>query len=216
MVPVWFATRMRLPPRVGLRLCPRPSLLWFALQMASTDSVMEEISLVSEQFAPFAAACSRTFFSLQQLPQLHFLYQVSLSAFLSLVDGVLGTAAPGGGGSGAGAGAASGSSSSSGSLALGGVQLGGDAPELPSLIQGVIQQVFAHVGPGLLHEHKLVLALRLVQVSLGAVGAAFDDPEADLLFRGAGHVEPDPRHLATVQSTLAGEGHMSASQVKVR
>jgi hypothetical protein len=187
----------------------------FDLQIANTDAVMAEISLVSNQFAPFATTCSRTFFSVQQLPQLHFLYQVSLSSFLHLVDEVLGVL-PAVGGPAAGAGAGSSVSGvGTSTVSLFGSADPSDAPEVPGLIKRVVQQVFAHVGPGLLHEHKLVLAMRLVQVSLAASDTAFDDHELELLLRGAGHAEPDPRHVATVQSVLGNDGYLSASQIKV-
>ena len=157
------------------------------LQMASTDAVMAEVSLVSQQFTPFATTCSRAFFALQQLPELHFLYQISLGFFLQLVDGVL-------------------SSPASATAA---------AAELPGLVRSVVQQVFAHVGPSLLHEHKLVLALRLVQVSLAAGGVELDERECAILFKGATHTEPDSNKLAMVKTVLAGSGAMSAAQVKV-
>jgi dynein heavy chain 1, cytosolic len=50
---------------------------------------MAEVEAVSARFAPFALSCSRIYFSLQQLPDLHFLYQTSLTFFLEIVDRVL-------------------------------------------------------------------------------------------------------------------------------
>ena len=164
------------------------------LQMASTDAVMAEVSLVSQQFTPFATTCSRAFFALQQLPELHFPYQISLGFFLQLVDGVLSSPA-------SATAAAAGASDS--------------AAELPGLVRSVVHQVFAHVGPSLLHEHKLVLALRLVQVSLAAGGVELDERECAILFKGATHTEPDSNKLAMVKTVLAGSGAMSAAQVKV-
>lgn len=53
---------------------------------------MAEVESVSAQFTPFASTCSRIYFSLQQLPELHFLYQTSLSFFFDIVDRVLSVA----------------------------------------------------------------------------------------------------------------------------
>lgn len=60
-----------------------------ALQVESTDVVMAEIDTVSNKFTPFAVTCSRMYFSLQQLPELYYLYQLSLAFFLEVVDRVL-------------------------------------------------------------------------------------------------------------------------------
>ena len=58
-------------------------------QAENTEVVMAEVDAVSQQFSPFASTCSRLYFTLQQLPELHFLYQISLSFFLEIVDRVL-------------------------------------------------------------------------------------------------------------------------------
>jgi hypothetical protein len=174
--------------------------------MASTDVVMAEVDLVSQQFQPFAVAASKAFFSLQQLPQLHFLYQISLGFFLQLVDKVLASATP--------------SSRAVATAAVAGGPSGFDASadsgdEISSLLRSLIQQVFRHVGPSVLHEHQLVVALRFVQIFLAAAGVSLVDAEVDVLFRGASHAEPDAKKLELVSSVLSRNGVMSAAQVKV-
>lgn len=39
-----------------------------------------------------------------------------------------------------------------------------DAESMSALVQALLEQLYASVAPSLLHEHRLVLALRLVQV----------------------------------------------------
>ncbi len=51
-------------------------------KMADSDRVMEELSAISSQYRPFAAACSSIYFSLESLSDLNFLYQFSLPFFL--------------------------------------------------------------------------------------------------------------------------------------
>ena len=38
--------------------------------------VMQEVEMVLSQYVPLASACSAIYFTLESLPQLHFLYQV--------------------------------------------------------------------------------------------------------------------------------------------
>ena len=50
---------------------------------------MREIAAVSASYAPMATACSRLYFALQDLAQIHFLYHFSLQLFLSLFRSVV-------------------------------------------------------------------------------------------------------------------------------
>jgi dynein cytoplasmic 1 heavy chain len=56
---------------------------------AESDDVMEQIVTESNKYLPFALACSRFYFTLEQLGDVHFLYQFSLRFFLDIVDTVL-------------------------------------------------------------------------------------------------------------------------------
>lgn len=58
-------------------------------KMADSETVMGEVTAVSESFRPFAAACSSIYFSLEKLADVHFLYQFSLPFFLQIVDRLL-------------------------------------------------------------------------------------------------------------------------------
>ena len=60
-------------------------------KMAESETVMDQVTAVSESFRPFALACSSIYFSLEKLADVHFLYQFSLPFFLAIVDRLLGT-----------------------------------------------------------------------------------------------------------------------------
>jgi dynein heavy chain 1 len=59
------------------------------LKMAESDKTMEEIEEVSNEYRPFARSCSAVYFSLENLGQVHFLYQYSLMFFLDIADKIL-------------------------------------------------------------------------------------------------------------------------------
>jgi dynein heavy chain 1 len=54
-----------------------------------TDIVIEEIEQVSAQYMPLANACSSIYFMLDNMHQMHFLYQYSLQFFLDMFNSVL-------------------------------------------------------------------------------------------------------------------------------
>lgn len=57
--------------------------------MEETDIVIQEIDQVSQQYMPMAQACSSIYFMLDNMHQLHFLYQYSLQFFLDMFNSVL-------------------------------------------------------------------------------------------------------------------------------
>eukprot|EP01062_Namystynia_karyoxenos_P055679 TRINITY_DN4670_c0_g1_i3.p1 TRINITY_DN4670_c0_g1~~TRINITY_DN4670_c0_g1_i3.p1 ORF type:complete len:4935 (+),score=2334.99 TRINITY_DN4670_c0_g1_i3:176-14806(+) len=58
-------------------------------KLSKMDETFEKIRKVERQYRPIADACSRVFFMLQQLTDLHPLYQCSLGHFMETLDGVL-------------------------------------------------------------------------------------------------------------------------------
>jgi dynein heavy chain 1 len=59
------------------------------LQVEETDKVMEDIRRISEIYNQLALASSRIYFTLEQMSQIHFLYQFSLNYFLEVFYSVL-------------------------------------------------------------------------------------------------------------------------------
>lgn len=58
-------------------------------KVEETDKVISEIETVSQQYLPLAQACSNTYFTMDTLNQVHFLYQYSLQMFLDMFSSVL-------------------------------------------------------------------------------------------------------------------------------
>ncbi|OXA50597.1 Dynein heavy chain, cytoplasmic [Folsomia candida] len=58
-------------------------------KVEETDIVIQEIDQVSQQYMPMAQACSAIYFMLDNMHQMHFLYQYSLQFFLDMFNSVL-------------------------------------------------------------------------------------------------------------------------------
>ena len=58
-------------------------------KVEETDKVIGEIDAVSQQYMPLAQACSSIYFTLENMHQMHFLYQYSLQFFLDMFMSVL-------------------------------------------------------------------------------------------------------------------------------
>ena len=57
-----------------------------AEKAAETEKVLMQIAEASQFYTPFALATSKLCFSLENLANVHFLYQFSLKAFLEIVE----------------------------------------------------------------------------------------------------------------------------------
>lgn len=58
-------------------------------KVEETDKVIAEIETVSQQYMPLAQSCSSIYFTLENMHQMHFLYQYSLQFFLDMFNSVL-------------------------------------------------------------------------------------------------------------------------------
>ncbi|XP_044265029.1 dynein heavy chain, cytoplasmic isoform X6 [Tribolium madens] len=58
-------------------------------KVEETDKVISEIETVSQQYLPLSQACSNTYFTMDSLNQVHFLYQYSLHMFLDMFSSIL-------------------------------------------------------------------------------------------------------------------------------
>ena len=56
----------------------------FFVKVDETETVMEEIEKTSKQYEPLSTACSSIYFTIDNLHQIHFLYQFSLQFFLDI------------------------------------------------------------------------------------------------------------------------------------
>ncbi|RHY29832.1 hypothetical protein DYB32_004823 [Aphanomyces invadans] len=103
-----------------------------------TQVIMENMEQATARFQPLAKACTQLFFTLENLGQIHFLYQFSLTFFLQVLTKVL----------------------ASREVA--------SAAQKHSRLEFIGQQLFRHVArrvsKGMLQEDKLMFALRLAQI----------------------------------------------------
>ena len=60
-----------------------------AIEVAKTGETLEEIELVSNEYAPLSTMTTRIFFSLESMSNVHYLYQYSLQQFMDCVFYVL-------------------------------------------------------------------------------------------------------------------------------
>jgi dynein heavy chain 1 len=120
-----------------------------------TDTIMATVNDVSRQYQPLAQRCSAIYFTLEQMTSLHFLYQFSLQFFLDIFRVVL-TANP---------------------------HLEGEsdhAKRLEIINDTIFRFVFDRVAPGMLHEHRMPLALTFARFRVA--GTADEVPEMEMAF----------------------------------
>jgi dynein heavy chain 1 len=126
-----------------------------------TEEVMLEISATCNIYQPMAVSCSRIYFAMARLCELHFLYHFSLQFFLEILTSVL---------------------SRSGDEADGTKSKGSQA-RLSMLQESLYRLAFERVGQGVRQEDQLVLALRLAQIKLRNSKEEPLEEEYDFLFR---------------------------------
>ncbi|CAM9128550.1 unnamed protein product [Discosporangium mesarthrocarpum] len=137
-----------------------------AKEVEHTREVMAEVEVVSGQYEPLAVACSKVYFVLEMLGDVHFLYQYSLRFFQDIMAQVL--------------------SSCKGEKEQGkhGLDVTG---RLSILKLRLFQTVSNRVCRGLLHRDRLLLALRLAQVYLEGNPEKEPTPaEMETLLRSSG------------------------------
>lgn len=128
-------------------------------QMNSTIESMNQLESVSSLYIPLASLVSHIYFALEQLIDIHFLYQFSLSSYLHLIDKILTPAY---------------------SPELSSI----DEPEkrIEYLNTQIFDIIYHHISRSLLKKDEIVFALRLIQIKLKGEN---DDPselEYDLLY----------------------------------
>ncbi|CAJ0586752.1 unnamed protein product, partial [Mesorhabditis spiculigera] len=124
---------------------------------AETDQVMAEVDTVSSQYSPLAAACSQIYHALQQLGEVHFLYQYSLDFLIGIFTNTLATED------------------------LSGVS---DYKQRLDIITRAFKTVYGRVSQGMLHADKSVLALLLLRIYVKGSANTYDVQWNHLLGRG--------------------------------
>jgi len=147
-------------------------------QVDQADKVMEDIKAVSELYRPIAAASSHIYFTLEQLGQVHFLYQFSLSFFLEVFNHVLHNNA---------------------NLA----SAKDEKERIEILIQDLFALVYRRVSRSLLHDHRIALALRMAQIRLKGTPNELSEQQFDFLMRGGSRVVAQPKADAALDSLLS-------------
>jgi len=120
---------------------------------------------VSDFYRPFATACSRFYFTLENLANVHFLYQFSLHFFLDIVDHILAHSA----------------------RAAGKVDKG---ERLRALTDDLFWVGFQRVARGLMQADHIAFALRLVQLYLDDGQRTLPAIEVDFLLKNKLSVTP--------------------------
>uniref|UniRef100_A0A914WXS1 AAA+ ATPase domain-containing protein n=1 Tax=Plectus sambesii TaxID=2011161 RepID=A0A914WXS1_9BILA len=128
---------------------------------AETDVVMAEVERTSQVYTPLSQACSLIYFTLEQLNQIHFLYQYSLQFFLDIFTAVL----------------------SENNEHLKGVT---DYSQRLSIITtDLFQMTYNRVAQGMMHEDKITYAILLAKIYLkGLSNEPTYDAEFDHMLRG--------------------------------
>jgi len=138
-------------------------------KMNASEQVMNEVHRVSAQYRPFASACSSIYFSLENLSDVHFLYQFSLPFFMTVVDHILhpGTLP---------------------SLA----SIKDPQQRLRLLTSALFSTSFQRVSRGMMNRDQMAFALRLAQVALSEAGFV---EQADDLMVGQADLALDSTEL---------------------
>eukprot|EP00939_MAST-03C_sp_MAST-3C-sp1_P003513 g3513.t1 len=115
-----------------------------------TEEVMREVNDISEAYKPLAVACSRIYFGMDRLSELHYLYHFSLNFFLDIVSSVLET------------GKAEKKTSSA-------TKVSGDRSysHVDGLLRCLFSCAFRRISQGILESDRLVFAMSLAQIYVG-------------------------------------------------
>ena len=125
-------------------------------KVRDTEEVMRDVDAVIAQYSALSHACSSIYFTMEQLGQMHTLYQYSLSYFMEMFNTVL---------------------SASNNEHLAGVK--DPQARLGIITRDLFYMVYARVGRGMLHDDRIVLALLLAKLYVRGL----NEPSVDALFR---------------------------------
>jgi dynein heavy chain 1 len=147
-------------------------------QMLQADKIMEEIRVISELYKPISQASSHIYFTLEQMSQVHFLYQFSLNYFLEVFYAVLNN-----------------------NSNLEGIK--DEKERLAILVRDLYSQVYRRVSRSLLYDHRLSFALRLAQIRLKGAQSELKQETFDFLVRGSTRVVTDAPQDSALKGLLS-------------
>ena len=113
-------------------------------EASETDEIMKEIEATSLQYMPLAKACSSIYFTIDNLDQIHFLYQYSLQFFLDIFNSLLVN------------------------KVLEGITDYGK--RLSIITSHLFERCYERVARGMLHDDRIVFALLLCKIYLRGQG----------------------------------------------
>merc|ERR1719510_2227055 len=113
-------------------------------EASETDEIMKEIEATSLQYMPLAKACSSIYFTIDNLDQIHFLYQYSLQFFLDIFNSLLVN------------------------KALEGIT--DYSKRLAIITSHLFERCYGRVARGMLHDDRVVFALLLCKIYLRGQG----------------------------------------------
>ena len=137
-----------------------------------TDEIMKEIEMTSQQYMPLSMACSSIYFTIDNLHQVHYLYQYSLQFFLDIFTNLLNN-----------------------NPRLNDVK--DFAKRLQIITQHLFESCFNRVTRGMLHDDRIVFGLLLSKIYLR--NKLDLDPEFNYLIRGQ-DLEPRDTVQAAIES----------------
>ena len=157
-----------------------------ARKAAETDVVMAEVEAVSQLYTPLSSACSSIYFTLEQLNQIHFLYQYSLQFFLDIFNAVL-----------------------TGNQRLSGVT--DYSQRLSTITSDIFQTAYNRVSRGMLHEDRITYALLLTRIFLkGLASEPSYELELEHLLRGGDVMARRTGEAAAVKGLSAAQSEQVA------
>ncbi|QQP51744.1 Dynein heavy chain_ cytoplasmiclike [Caligus rogercresseyi] len=131
-----------------------------SLKASDTEEVMKQIETTSQQYTALASACSSIYFTIDNLHQIHFLYQYSLQFFLDIFHNVLVN-----------------------NSALNNVT--DYAQRLSIITSHLFESCFLRVARGMLHDDRIVFAMLLCRIYLRGLSSENSlDSEFYFLLRG--------------------------------
>ena len=118
----------------------------------ATDETIHEIELVSDIYLPLSIVTSRTYFTLENMPSIHFLYQFSLEHYMDTIFELIRD-----------------------NKELNAVPKSDPDARLKLIFDLIFIMIYRAFSPSLLYQDKILFALRLAQIKMeGRGGNEFD------------------------------------------
>jgi len=131
---------------------------------AQTSATMEEVEQTSNMYLPLALSCSRIYFAMESLADIHFFYQFSLKYFLQIFNDTI-----------------------MGNKNLDGITDSNERLEI--LSRDLYNATFLRVCRGMQNQDTLTFALRLAQIRLTNTPRDLDEAEVNALLVGGATVQ---------------------------